>query len=74
MMFMPGGPGPPGPRECGRAIEKTPPNQASWFGARLRVTSARCRLADELFRLAWRARYRVEKDDAKNAGDGTKNT
>ncbi len=72
MMFSPGGPGLPGPRECGKVTLKTPPNQASWFGARLRVTSARCRLADELFRLAWRARYRAEKNGVKTAGDGIK--
>ena len=71
MMFIPGGPEPPGPRECGRAIEKTPPNQASWFGARLRVTSARCRMADELFRLAWRAGYR--SGAGKKPGAETKN-
>jgi hypothetical protein len=68
MMFLPGGPGPPGPRECARAIEKTPPNQTSWFGARLRVTSARCRLADELFRLAWRARHRAPRRSGAGAG------
>ena len=75
MMFIPGGPEPPGPRECGRAIEKTPPNQASWFGARLRVTSARCRMADELFRLAWRARARVgaRAGAGKKPGAETKN-
>ncbi len=71
MMFMPGGCEPPGPRECGRAIEKTPPNQASWFGARLRVTSARCRMADELFRLAWCAPARAGA--GKKPGAETKN-
>ncbi len=71
MMFNPGGLEPPGPREYGRATEKTPPNRASWFGARLRVTSARCRMADELFRLAWRARNR--SGAGKKPGAETKN-
>ncbi len=68
MMFMPGGTEPPGPRECEKATLKTPPSQVSWFGARLRATSVRCQLADELFRLAWRARHRV----GAGAGAGKK--
>ncbi len=71
MLFTPGGLGPPGPRECGTVTLKTPPNQASWFGARLRVTSTRCRLADELFRLAWRVRNQA--GTGKNPGAETKN-
>jgi len=77
MMFYPGGPAPPGRHEYERASGGTAPNRASWFGARLRVTSERCRLADELFRLAWRAGYRAsgvkDKGGEKDRSGGNNN-
>ncbi len=68
MMMKSGGPAPPqdDAGDTAGADPQTPPGNVSWFGARLRVTSAHCSLADQLFRLSWLARTRAEKDDAKN--------
>jgi len=55
MLKKSGGRAPPRPRP-GKALWAPPAaaNRMSWFGARLRMASAHCRLADLLFRLLGR--------------------